>query len=116
LLQKRQAEHPDTNDYVRRICQYHRQEEARHLAFARLLLPELWAKASRVERAKVKRLVPWLIDLMLNTQLFHPGIYEAVGLPAHKTWKAVQRSAPYVEMRNEATRPLLEALLVAAPE
>src|SRR5918992_4765654 len=50
LLQKRAAEHPDTDPLLAAVNRYHRQEEARHLAFARLHLPELWAKAGKVER------------------------------------------------------------------
>jgi hypothetical protein len=116
LIQRRQAEHPDTDDYVRRVNQYHRQEEARHLAFARMLLPELWGKASRRQRFVVKRLAPSLTRMMLQSQLIHPGIYSAVGLPAMKTWRAVQHTPQYRDLQYQATRPLLEAVISAAPE
>src|SRR3954453_3544727 len=46
LVQRRAIEHPDTDDYLRRANLYHREEEARHLAFGRMLLPELWASSS----------------------------------------------------------------------
>ncbi|MEY2403900.1 MAG: hypothetical protein QOD38_1451, partial [Acidimicrobiaceae bacterium] len=39
LIQRRAIEHPDTDDYLRRANLYHREEEARHLAFGRMLLP-----------------------------------------------------------------------------
>ncbi|HEX8804195.1 MAG TPA: diiron oxygenase, partial [Acidimicrobiales bacterium] len=42
LMQKLAAEHPDTDPFVKAVNTYHRQEEARHLAFARLRLPEVW--------------------------------------------------------------------------
>src|SRR4051812_22055232 len=38
LFQKLASEHPDTDPFVREVNKYHRQEEARHLAFARMLL------------------------------------------------------------------------------
>jgi hypothetical protein len=116
LVQRRQLEHPDTDDYIRRVNAYHREEEARHIAFARILLPELWRKASRRQRFLVTRIAPILVDLMLETQLFHPGIYEAAGLPARKTARAVQRSASYRQLRAQALRPVLKAWLSAAPE
>src|SRR3954468_19038488 len=43
LLQKLASEHPDTDPFVKEVNRYHRQEEARHLAYARMLLPERWA-------------------------------------------------------------------------
>jgi hypothetical protein len=116
LVQRRQLEHPDTDDYIRRVNAYHREEEARHIAFARILLPDLWRQASRRQRFLVKRLAPVLVDLMLETQLFHPGIYEVAGLPARRTARAVRRSASYQQLRAEAMRPVLKAWLIAAPE
>ena len=38
-------EHPDTDPMIKAVSKYHRQEEARHLAFARMLFPEQWAAA-----------------------------------------------------------------------
>jgi hypothetical protein len=116
LIQRRQVEHPDTDDYLRRANAYHRQEEARHMAFARMLLPEVWSDAGPWSRFLVKRVAPLMVGLMLDTQLFHPGIYDAVGLPGHRTWRAVHRSEPYRAMVYEATRPLLAAVTAAAPE
>ena len=40
LLQKLVSEHPDADDYLRRVSLYHRQEEARHLAYARTTVAE----------------------------------------------------------------------------
>src|SRR3954471_23756387 len=93
LVQRRAVEHPDTDDYVRRCNAYHREEEARHLAFARMLLPELWPAASRRQRWMVRRLAPFLVNLMMDTQLTHPGIYATAGLPARRTARRVTRSA-----------------------
>src|SRR5918993_1327972 len=53
LLQKRAAEHPDTDPLLAAVNRYHRQEEARHLAFARMHLPELWDRAGKIERWRV---------------------------------------------------------------
>ena len=116
LLQRRAIDHPDTDDYLRRANAYHREEEARHLAFGRLLLPELWAAASWRERWLVRRVAPLLVNLMMNTQLTHPGIYAAAGLPARRTARRVIRSAHHRELMAEAMRGVLKALLAAAPE
>lgn len=116
LVQRRQLEHPETDDYIRRVNAYHREEEARHIAFAGILLPELWRRASWRQRFVVKRIAPVLVDLMLETQLFHPGIYEAAGLPGRRTARAVRRSASYRRLRAESMRAVLKAWLSAAPE
>src|SRR3954454_21290088 len=116
LVQRRAIEHPDTDDYLRRANAYHREEEARHLAFGRMLLPELWATSSRWERWMVRRLAPLLVNLMMESQLTHPGIYAVVGLPARRTHRRVLRSAHHRDMLAEAMRGVLKTLLVAAPE
>ncbi|MDQ1704551.1 MAG: hypothetical protein QOF18_917 [Frankiaceae bacterium] len=116
LIQRRAIEHPDTDDYLRRANLYHREEEARHLAFGRMLLPELWARSSRRERWLVRRGAPLLVNLMMESQLTHPGIYAAAGLPARRTARRVLRSAHHRDMVAEAMRGVLKSLLVAAPE
>src|SRR5438270_8113843 len=95
LVQRRAIEHLDTDDYLRRANAYHREEEARHIAFAGILLPELWRRAPRRHRWLVRHAAPALVHLMLDGQMMHPGIYAAVGLPGHKTQRAVKRSADY---------------------
>ena len=62
LYQKLASEHPDTDPFLREVNRYHRQEEARHLNFARMLLPELCAKATRFERFQIRHLAPLLLD------------------------------------------------------
>jgi hypothetical protein len=116
LLQRRAIEHPDTDDYLRRANIYHREEEARHLAFGRMLLPELWAAASRRERWLVRRLAPLLVNLMTETQLTHPGVYAAAGLPGRRTARRVSRSAYHRGLKAEAMRGVLKSLLAAAPD
>ena len=110
LFQKKIADHPDTDPFVREVNQYHRMEEARHLAFARAVLPELWADASFVDRALIRLELPRLIRLMFDGMI-HPGVYPTVGLPALRTWRAVARSPFRVALRHEATRPVLTALV-----
>jgi predicted metal-dependent hydrolase len=110
LLQKLAAEHPDTDPFVREVNKYHRMEEARHLAYARTVLPEQWAKASRTERFAVRYIAPLIIGDMYN-MLVHPGVYETIGLDGWKTWKAVKASPSIVARRHEAIRPIVKVLL-----
>ena len=110
LFQKLAGEHEQTDPFVRAVNRYHRQEEARHLAYARTMLPEAWAEAGRVDRALVRHLAPRLIGQMFDF-LVHPGVYETVGLDGWATWKAVRVSATRVAIRHEATRPILKVLL-----
>jgi hypothetical protein len=109
LLQKLASEHPGTDPLVRAVNKYHRQEEARHLAFARLELPERWANADRIERARVRHLAPRLIKLLYATMI-NPGIFGVVGLPTFDTWKAMNRTPQRLAVRYHATRPILETL------
>jgi hypothetical protein len=112
LIQKRQADHPATDPFLAAVSRYHRQEEARHLAFARIRLPEVWASSSRRGRTEVRRLAPFIIQCQLEG-LLHPGIYRSVGLPGWSTWRAVHRSAAVIGLRHEATRPILRELQAA---
>jgi P-aminobenzoate N-oxygenase AurF len=112
LLQKKAAEHPDTDPFLAEVNRYHRQEEARHLAFARTVLPEEWHRASWTDRFAVRHVAPLVIRDMFRL-LVHPGVYETVGLPGWATWRAANRSPERVALRHEATRPVLEAMLQA---
>jgi hypothetical protein len=109
LLQKLAAEHPDTDPFLASVNRYHRQEEARHLSFARAMLPEVWAGASPVERLVVRHVLPVGIRQMYEF-LVHPGVYETVGLPGWETWKAVNRTPERIAVRHQAARPILAAL------
>ena len=112
LMQKLASEHPDTDPFVRDVNKYHRQEEARHLAFARMILPELWQKASRLEKVMIRHFAPLMVGGMFE-MLVHPGVYETVGLPGWETWRKANRSPQRVSLRQRALRPLLEALVEA---
>jgi hypothetical protein len=112
LFQKKAAEHPETDPFIRDVNKYHRLEEARHLSFARAVLPEIWAEASIVEKVAVRRVAPFVIRGMFET-LVQPGVYAAIGLPAWDTWKRVNRTPERIAFRHEALRPVLKALLEA---
>jgi hypothetical protein len=112
LLQKLAAEHEDTDPMVKAVSKYHRQEEARHLAFARMIFPEQWAAAGPVERFLVRYLGSRIAKAMFDT-IVHPGVYATVGLPTWPTWRTVNRSAGRAALRHRALRPLLQPLLDA---
>lgn len=110
LIQKRSSEHPATDPFVREVNKYHRMEEARHLSFARTLLPEEWAKASRVQRWFVRRVAPYAMEGTIDS-LVHPGVYATVGLPGWRTWQAVRKTPSRRQLRAESMRPILAELL-----
>lgn len=112
LLQKRASEHPDTDPLVAAVNRYHRQEEARHLAFARTLLPELAERAGWVERHRIRHQAPVGIRLLFDSML-NPGIYRSVGLPGFRTWKRANQSERRLALRREATRPVLQQVIDA---
>lgn len=112
LFQKRASEHPDTDAFLAEVNRYHRQEEARHLSFARSMLPEVWRQAGWIERTVVRRIGPILIGQMF-TLMVHPGVYATVGLDPWKTWKAANQTPERIALKEEATRPVLAALLDA---
>jgi len=61
LLQKRACEHPDTDPFLRQVNRYHRAEEARHLSFARAVLPQRLSSAGAFDRFLVRHVVPRII-------------------------------------------------------
>jgi hypothetical protein len=112
LLQKLASEHPDTDPLLAAVNRYHRQEEARHLSYARATLPELYADAGWAERMRIRHIAPVVIGALFAT-FVHPGVYRAVGLPGFTTWRAVNRTPERVAVRHRATRNILRALLDA---
>ena len=112
LFQKLAAEHPDTDPFIREVNRYHRQEEARHLAFARMILPELWQKAGFIDRFMVKHVAPLVAGGMFDTMV-NPGVYAVIGLPGWKTWRRANRTPQRLELKHNALRPLLAAVVDA---
>lgn len=110
LLQRKMVDHPETDPFVREVNRYHRMEEARHLAYARMVLPELWQEASAFDRLLVRRFVPLVAQTMFDG-IVHPGVFATVGLPALATWRRAVRTPARVALRREALRPVLGALL-----
>jgi hypothetical protein len=109
LLQKLASEHPDTDPLLAAVNRYHRQEEARHLAFARLVLPERWAAASWFERFQVRHVAPFIVQMLFESMV-HPGVYRTVGLPPFRTWLAAHNTPQRRALRYDATRPILTTL------
>ena len=112
LIQKRSSEHPETDPFLRELNKYHRLEEARHLSFARMLLPEALEKTSRFERWFVRHAAPGMMTGTFNS-LVHPGVYATVGLPAWPTWHKVRKSEARAALRAESFRPILAVLMDA---
>lgn len=112
LIQKYASEHPGTDPFVRAVNKYHRQEEARHLSFARAVYPEVWERAGLIDRLAVQYVAPPVIKTMFE-MLVQPGVYAAIGLPAGETWRAVNASPVRRQLRRLATRPVLDALIDA---
>jgi len=110
LLQKIASEHPDTDPVLASINKYHRMEEARHLAFARLTVGELYPKAGRLERWRVRHMAPVMIGGLFDT-FVHPGVYATVGLPTWKTWRAANATPQRRAVKLAAVRPILKALI-----
>jgi hypothetical protein len=112
LLQKLASEHPGTDPVLKAVNTYHRAEEARHLAFARILLPEHWKHAGWLERLRVRYVAPLYIKMLFEAMV-HPGVYATIGLPGLPTWRAANRTPQRRQIRYNATRPILETLIDA---
>jgi hypothetical protein len=110
FMQKLATEHPDTDPVLKAVNRYHRAEEARHLAFARMIMPEEWEKANAVDKFRVRYSAPIMIRALFDSMV-HPGVYATVGLPAFPTWKAAHRTRQRRAVRFAATRPVLWTLL-----
>ena len=112
LMQKLATEHPGTDPLLAEVNRYHRQEEARHLAFARLRLPELQREASAWERFRMRRTVPFGLHRLFDSMI-DPGVYASVGLPAMRTWIKANRGPRRLAVRYEACRPILAQVIAA---
>lgn len=112
LIQRRSSEHPGTDPYVREVNRYHRLEEARHLSFARAILPELWNEASAVERFVIRHFGPAIMSGIFDS-LIHPGVYRVIGLPGWRTWSKVRKTRARLDLKLEAFRPVCDALRAA---
>jgi hypothetical protein len=112
LMQKLASEHPETDRLLADVNRYHRQEEARHLAFARMRLPELYHEVSRWERWRMRHTVPFGIHRLFESMV-DPGVYATVGLPPLRTWIKANRSDRRTAMRIAAVRPILDATIAA---
>jgi len=112
LMQKLASEHPETDPLLAEVNRYHRQEEARHLAFARMRLPELQREASAWERFRMRRTVPFGIHRLFDSMI-DPGVYATVGLPALRTWIKANRGPRRLAVRYEACRPILQQVIAA---
>jgi hypothetical protein len=110
LIHKRAGKHPDTDPFLAAVNRYHRREEARHLSFARLRIPEVWAGATGGDRFAVRYLAPALLREQFHI-VVHPGVYGTVGLPKWRTWRAVRRLPQRRDLLQRATRPVLKALI-----
>lgn len=112
LFQRRMIEHPDTDPFLKAVSRYHRQEESRHISFARLLLPDLFRQTGPTDRFIVRHLAPFSVGRLFST-FVHPWVYSVVGLPPIRTWLEVRRAPNRMQLRRECTRPVLNALLEA---
>lgn len=112
LFQKLAAEHPETDEYVRDVSRYHRMEEARHLAFARMTVGEHYRNATWTDRFAVRRIVPFGIVGMFDFMV-QPLVYATIGLPAFRTWRKVRRLPRRIELRRQCARAVLNALIDA---
>jgi len=112
LFQRLAAEHPDTDEYVRAISRYHRLEEARHLAYARMTVGEHYRSTTSTDRFAVRWIVPAAIVVMFDT-IVPPPVYSTVLLPAMRTWLRVRRQPARVAMRQQCVRAVLDALIDA---
>ncbi len=110
LIQKLAGEHPDTDPFLAAVNRYHRREEARHLSYARLRVPEVWHDATFGDRYAVRHLAPSIIYLLCHL-FVHPGVYQTVGLPKWRTWRRVRHLPARRDFQHRATRPVLAALV-----
>lgn len=113
LFQKMSSDNEETDPLLVAVNKYHRQEEARHISFGKRLLNEVWSgKVSLWERFYARYIMSRQIQLVFMGYI-HPGVYRLVGLPTWKTWLAVHRCKYRLNLRYEATRPVLEQSIEA---
>lgn len=112
LLQRLAVDDPATDPFISEVNRYHRAEEARHLAFGRMVLRELIAEASWFERFLIRHIAPFAGASMFDL-LVHPGVYATIGLPAWPTWKAARATPQRRALRHQVLQPVCDALVKA---
>lgn len=111
LFQKMSIESPETDEVLRAVSRYHRQEEARHISFARILLRDLWGgKVSLRDNLYMRYIMPRHIRLMFMGNI-HPNVYKVVGLPTWSTWRKAESSDFRLGIQYDACRKVLNTLL-----
>ena len=94
------------------VNRYHRQEEARHIAFARMILPELLEESElrRPDDGQARCASHRRWDVRLDGE---PRCLQGRGSPGWKTWLAANRTPQRLEIKHGALRPLLAAVIDA---
>ena len=102
LLQRLVAEHPDSDPMLVALNRYHRQEEARHLAFRRAPRSPRCGRAPARCSARSSATSRHGSSTCCGRSSYIPGVYAAAGLPALRTWRTVQRLPRRVALRHQA--------------
>jgi hypothetical protein len=72
----------------------------------------VWNEVSAIERFVVRHFGPVIMTGVFDSMI-HPGVYRSVGLPGWRTWNSVRKTPARRTLRNEAFRPVYEALSAA---
>ncbi|WP_421121238.1 diiron oxygenase [Aquihabitans daechungensis] len=87
--------HPLVHEVSRSLTRIHVIEEARHVAFAKSFLRDMWAELSEEDRELVRIFAPAGAELVVGLSL-HDGVYESIGLP---DGAALARANPHYRQR-----------------
>lgn len=112
MMQRKMIDDPGADAFVQSVARYHRQEEARHISFAKVMMPDLYRDTHALDRFAVRHLAPGAIRRLFDF-FVHPLVYKSIGLPPLRTWLAVRSNPVRVAHRYEATRPVVTALIDA---
>jgi hypothetical protein len=103
------------NPVAQKINHYHHVDEARHLAFGRAHLKEVWEKYSESwGQAYKESLIPYISQYLLSTwrEYYNPDVYQDAGLSnAYELAERVFESTEAKSFRKEVSQSLVNYLI-----
>jgi hypothetical protein len=103
------------NPVAQKINYYHHVDEARHLAFGRAHLKEVWEKyAESWGQSYKENLVPYISQYLLSTwrEYYNPDVYQDSGIPeAYELAEKIFESQEAKTFRKEVSQSLVNYLI-----
>jgi hypothetical protein len=109
MLQRDLVRSDEVQPLIKRVCQIHITEEARHVRYAREEVARVWPKVRGVRRRFAQFHVA-LAAYFISSQLVRPQAYELVGLDPEEASRQARTNPHWRQTRMEASRKVVAYL------